>query len=460
MKSQTNCLFMLTILLSVGMCSAMQFANGSVETIKQGSDYTIQTYYHYWAFSDDTLTWIDSRNGWGNEQVIGAYLSDSTHAEFVTDPNAQEASQIAMDYPFVAYTEQTEEENYQIRVADITNDSLPVYSDIPVSGYWLYSLDVSGDYVTYTSDSAQIIIVDMDSFSEPQPYVIYDGSVNSSSYVYDTALDGNVLAWCEETYDEIEDTYHGSLSVADITDPNNPQITTTILPDDPEEEYNYGYLNSIDISGDWMVACGTLSGKTGLYAIHNFTDTNQENWDIVELWSNPCIDSSLQISNPQIDGNIVVWVLGGSGGYASAVNTGDTKKCKDCQGEQLVSASLNTSNSSLMAAYLIDSGNAVISVLQTADTTINESYDSADVKGTNVVWSRRYFDNSEESEYLEYTTGALQLGCGDAGYAYGDINRDCVINLGDLALMAASWMECTDPTDPTCQQGDVFENLY
>jgi len=42
--------------------------------------------------------------------------------------------------------------------------------------------------------------------------------------------------------------------------------------------------------------------------------------------------------------------------------------------------------------------------------------------------------------------------CGALSYGYlpGDLNKDCLVDLSDFAVMAANWLECTLPTDVTC----------
>jgi hypothetical protein len=37
--------------------------------------------------------------------------------------------------------------------------------------------------------------------------------------------------------------------------------------------------------------------------------------------------------------------------------------------------------------------------------------------------------------------------CGDTLHPYpeGDVNKDCTVDLLDLALLAAHWLECTSP---------------
>ncbi|MFH1615001.1 MAG: hypothetical protein ABIG61_07945 [Planctomycetota bacterium] len=44
----------------------------------------------------------------------------------------------------------------------------------------------------------------------------------------------------------------------------------------------------------------------------------------------------------------------------------------------------------------------------------------------------------------------LVLECGDWGYSEVDINRDCYVNLADLAIFVSKWLECTDLTNPEC----------
>jgi hypothetical protein len=46
--------------------------------------------------------------------------------------------------------------------------------------------------------------------------------------------------------------------------------------------------------------------------------------------------------------------------------------------------------------------------------------------------------------------------CGDLGYPGGDINRDCKVDLTDLAYLAQDWLECTDPCGPGCINANVI----
>ena len=36
-------------------------------------------------------------------------------------------------------------------------------------------------------------------------------------------------------------------------------------------------------------------------------------------------------------------------------------------------------------------------------------------------------------------------------YTPGDINKDCIVDMEDVAILSAGWLECTNPFNPTCQ---------
>jgi hypothetical protein len=58
---------------------------------------------------------------------------------------------------------------------------------------------------------------------------------------------------------------------------------------------------------------------------------------------------------------------------------------------------------------------------------------------------------------VEGSTGNYQMSilspeprCGDLEHPYpmGDVNQDCYFNLNDISMMAADWLQCTDPNPP------------
>lgn len=59
--------------------------------------------------------------------------------------------------------------------------------------------------------------------------------------------------------------------------------------------------------------------------------------------------------------------------------------------------------------------------------------------------------------------------CGQTGTTYmaADINRDCQVNLDDIAMLAAQWLTCTNPANPDCEfyipavaQTNIFGTIY
>jgi hypothetical protein len=56
------------------------------------------------------------------------------------------------------------------------------------------------------------------------------------------------------------------------------------------------------------------------------------------------------------------------------------------------------------------------------------------------------FDSAAMTYVLAYKSSPVA--CGDWGYVWEDLNYDCVVDLRDLALLAESWLLCSDPTRP------------
>ena len=55
--------------------------------------------------------------------------------------------------------------------------------------------------------------------------------------------------------------------------------------------------------------------------------------------------------------------------------------------------------------------------------------------------------------------------CGQTGTTYkvSDINRDCEVNIDDLAKIASQWLECTNPDNPDCEfyaAADTKDNIF
>lgn len=49
-----------------------------------------------------------------------------------------------------------------------------------------------------------------------------------------------------------------------------------------------------------------------------------------------------------------------------------------------------------------------------------------------------------------YISDFVPLACGDWGYLDADLDKDCYVNIKDIALLAQSWLACTDPLGTDC----------
>lgn len=444
-------LLALTVWLAALPAGAMKFQDGSVDAVKvDAGDHFIDTWQSYWALSGDRLTWIDMRLGYENSQIFGLLLTDPLYQESPVDPLTASFDELDMDLPLAVYSYEDGEGNPIIRIAEIADESVQTW-DYPAPDGWLYNLSVSGRCLSFINDGDyyRLYLSDLSDPADPNTRVIADFT-GTGEYIYDTALDANVLAWSGETYDSLAEVYVGFLCVADISDPNNPQITQVFLPVNENEPWNYNYFEYVDISGEWMAASGVLDGVWGIYAIRNFTDPDIHNWQVIRLGL-PCgAGMGGEPVEPRIDGNIVVWQLSGQSYLPTS--------CGDCSEVRSASAAIDRSRSKIMGALLLDSGHAVTSIL--AAGMEEEWFHGVDISGMNVVWSGYYWDNDLQADIMTYSKGVLELECGDRGYLYGDLNRDCRVDLVDVSLLAAGWLNCSLPGDTGCRDGDLFVDRF
>lgn len=77
--------------------------------------------------------------------------------------------------------------------------------------------------------------------------------------------------------------------------------------------------------------------------------------------------------------------------------------------------------------------------------------------GYDIPFYNEYDTARFDLDYIRWTNqGALlprdPVLCGEAGTVYKqtDLDQDCYVRLGDFALFAAEWLECTHPADQTC----------
>jgi len=89
---------------------------------------------------------------------------------------------------------------------------------------------------------------------------------------------------------------------------------------------------------------------------------------------------------------------------------------------------------------------------------VNDADEAGDVRDTQSMWatsSNRLWENSKYFPTVELVeTAPAQTTCTEQwdngfGSPY-DFNKDCIVDVEDLADFVASWLDCTIPADPAC----------
>jgi hypothetical protein len=408
--------FIILFMLLPFPAAAMQFDPCSIAEITTDPCHQVGGWLGSFAVSGNVAVWIDQRDPDWIPRIYGVNLDDPCHAEFIIDSNAPNCSRVAMSGTRVVYyVIPADNSGLFFRVADITNQSSPSFlSFYPLMdniGYF----DISGTEVTYAGDDPNnsyletIYLADISAPPSVSQYVI--NVLPTDHHAYGLSIDVNHLAWSANFYDP-----NPYVQVADITNPTSPSTATLMLP----TGISFG---EIDISGDFLVAYGWDSGRNSIFGIRKYKDVNDCN--IVRIWQEG--NGEYYLSGPRLDNSIAVWTV--------------TTRPPSFKGGN---GPLGVTEFLIKGSHLLQNGVCTLSTLRQSTNSIN----GADISGRQVVWS-------QWSDVADLMKGTIVFQCGDWGYKYGDLNRDCKVDLYDFAIFAEDWLTCTMPDEPNCELGKI-----
>jgi len=410
----------MVILFVLVFCSplrAMQLDANTIAEITTDPNHQVNGYGGGFAVSGNVAVWIDGRDPVWIPRVYGVNLDDPLHQEFLIDVNASNASRLAMSGPIVCYIVQLPDGPQFVRVDDISNQSNPriLCEFFPRIEYVDY-LDVWGKVVAYCGDDANneyretVYAADITDANNVRQYTI--SVLPSGDYVSGLAIDGNRIVWSANYWEP--NVY---VQVADINDLNDPNVATAFLAGKTTFE-------TVDASGDWLVAHGRSDYQGRVFAVHNYRDVNE--WDVLTLWREGENGENF-VSGPRIDGPIAVWVTS-----TRQPSFGGQPGPLQQEYEYFLKGAYLTGNGGYSVSTLIRDANEI---------------DAADISYSQVVWSQMHDD------VMDLYKGSIKLQCGDWGYKSGDLDRNCKVNFYDFAVFAEDWLGCTMPDDPNCGYG-------
>jgi hypothetical protein len=442
-------------------CLALHLADPNGAELTVDPNAAPQTSYSGFHIDGQITAWIDHRDE--VDYIPGIYMTyfdDPSYTEYLVDPNAFDAEIVKVAGSNLFYNIRDPElGKVIIRMADCTNPAAPVIQDIDVPilgegsvGGYLMSLDADNNllvYATYdySSYGYHLYAVDLNDPSYPS-YLIAEYVDNS--YLYSNlALDGTTCTWSYEDYDSEMGMYYNLLAVADISDPNNPVIQTTILPG---TEKNGMSIWNVDISGDWLAALGYYNGNNSLFCIFHFKNPDNTQWSVVEFYNNR-MDTNVEMTPPAIDLPYVVWSVNSYGIFPSA------SAVPAASSQSQASSSATSAATIIAGATLLDNGKAVVNILKAFENpSLFVRVYGVQISGSNIVWSedKEWYEDDTYYHTTDLYGGTLVSDCGDWGYSFADLNHDCQVNLSDFVIFAGKWLDCTMPETPDCIYGDVY----
>jgi hypothetical protein len=423
-------------------CFALRFG-GDELVVTQNPLAAPYTYGTAIDISGGIMAWIDNRNGGGSESIYAARVQDANFPERLVDGLVSYGGLLRTDGRWIIYNwyDNLTGQNW-LRAADISDINNPVIKDVNVSGACISSLDISNGIGVYyqEQDYVNSLLPGVYVFntSEPNRCVsIYSFNSIPDEYAYfinsNVAIDDDLVSFCMCEYNMQHGTYSYYLTKIDVSDFNNPIVSSTLLPTGTIS-WAQTRINALDVSGDWLIAAGSYLSQNGIFAIYNYR-SDSANWQYKMFEQTYSQTTSVRVDVP-----FAVWMS--SKQYTP----------------QEVGTMSESRGITLRAAFLLDQAKAGISILKDF-TDPNWTPNGAAVSSGRVMWGADYYhydyDAQTQEYYSDLFTNTLVTECGDKGYLLGDLDKNCKVDFVDFALMAENWLKCTRPDDETCIVGNM-----
>ena len=284
---------------------------------------------------------------------------------------------------------------------------------------------------------------------------IYDNIVNPDDWECWIYSDGRLRARVES------DTYVTAdlVSLSSDGDPRDEWFHVAFMWDRTgtstvdTELYVNGVLQATN-SGTWVAPGRTFFLGGG----NNGNDFGDGTWDDVRIYDHVLSEAevrSLAMRGLMVEPALIQLTEGQSAFYSVAL---DYLEDYEPQDDVFVSitADANLSINGLAAgeAETLVFEPGTYRVPQTVQVTaLDDATNTGNrhVTLTHSITSTDAYWNQMQDVSLDVLVLDDDLACGDWGYLEMDFNRDCYVDVGDLALFAEQWMVCTDPAGQACQ---------
>ena len=325
--------------------------------------------------------------------------------------------------------------DYDIYIADINNPSEPLVfvigdSNDQTSPAVYENMVVWQDYVVWENSADwDIRVADINNLAEPQIFAVSDIVDNNE---YNPAIHGNTVVW--------QDGDAGDFNIygADITDLANPaefQIAEFEHDQQSPAVYRTTVVWQDNFFGDWDIyAADIWQRNKPAEAPVSYIENDQQ--------------------SPAVWGNIVVWQDNFFGDWdIYAADISDFDRLSRAEPNDPVEFAITTNESSQTNPDI--DGNIIVwqdnrnnnwdvfgynLTTQKEFQITDDSHDQTNpaINGNMVVWQDNRNGNSEI--YAVVLDGPVVARC--ESRTAGDVNGDCKIDFEDFAIMASSWLEC------------------
>jgi len=393
-------------MLVAGSAQALMIEESSVRKLTAGQEYLIDPWPGAFAFDGDRVVWIV----WELDGTFALYCLDAAGAAepVVLDVSSSLPLGVAISGDKVVWDVADGEsgESNILRVIDL---SLPEESrtfdlhaphDLAVGRY-----AIDGNRIGAVWTNGEISFLEVIDVSDPAAPVNYP-LAPVQVCVRAVAVHGPYFVFsylCEDGSGE-------SVIVVNKVDEMGGVGWQFHVP---------GTIDELDVDDDVIVGIAWYQMyRYDIFLIGGYADAASARVDY--FWRN----LSAAAFGAEVDGDVIVW-RGENGSEGCLEETGGDpwKMC----------------GYSLAGGYIRDEGDVCVSMLRQSGG-FSPEYRGVHLSNGQIVWSEY-----DENWVLDLYLGAISLSCPDMGLVAADLNADCVVNMGDLAVFASQWLMSTAP---------------
>lgn len=424
----------------------------------------------------DWIVWQDDRNGSATTDIYGYTLAEPNEVPICIYSGEQEVPAVSGRY---AVWQDYRNTKRDIRVFDLQDRTEPTVSNLTMNnGFHKRYPDISGDIIVwqdYRNGDTDIYMYNIATDTAEQ--AVYDDGTETWGQ-YNPAIDGNTVVWMDNRspyqiyMSDISGAAPSAPQVVKASTDNQwrPAISGNLVVWEELDALSNVTLIAYDLSLGSIVWTHPIAATQANAAVSNgiivWQEDNGSDYDILgyDTSNGAYLDIATSIQddrNPAISGRRVVWQRNGTDIVGAEIPSPSVLQVDTPSAGQMFLAKTQIDISWQLAEgtppqyidveYTVNNGTDWQVVAQDVPFT-DFQYTWTSIPDVNATDSCRIRISDESDSTTSGVSDIFTIFQCKVSLT-ADLTGDCFVDMADIAELAAQWLDCGNPYDPTwCTQ--------